>query len=207
MKKKIINIFVSFIFLLNFFLFSHTLHAKEIPPGTGAGDVPANILLMLDLSGSMGEITDAQIEWPVDVDVDSDGNIYVLEHYRCAIKKFTSDGTLLKSFGYCGSASWQIKTPFGFAVNGSLNRIAVADTYNHAVKIYDLDFNFIYAWSVNKYPVGVEWDSSNFLYVSNWGTGRVQKKNIRGGGGGFNTQGTRLGLLRENYTDSNGMEM
>ena len=43
-----------FVSLLILFLTSNTLLAKSPPPGTGSGNIPANILIMLDNSGSMG---------------------------------------------------------------------------------------------------------------------------------------------------------
>ena len=39
--------------ILLLFLFNTSLYAKSPPPGTGTADVPANILIMLDNSGSM----------------------------------------------------------------------------------------------------------------------------------------------------------
>ncbi len=47
---KIINITIA-IALISCAL---SVSAKAPPPGTGKADVPANILLMLDTSGSMG---------------------------------------------------------------------------------------------------------------------------------------------------------
>ena len=41
---------IIFLFL---FLFSFQVQAKSPPPGTGTTDIPANILIMLDKSGSM----------------------------------------------------------------------------------------------------------------------------------------------------------
>ena len=66
------------------------VYAKNPPPGTGTTDIPANILIMLDNSGSMsGRLAGAvQIHYPVDVNVDSSGNIYVLEYWNNRIKKF-----------------------------------------------------------------------------------------------------------------------
>ena len=70
---------IFFIFL--FFAFNN-VKAKSPPPGTGTSDIPANILIMLDNSGSMSaRLAGAvQIHYPVDVNVDSNGNIYVLEY-------------------------------------------------------------------------------------------------------------------------------
>ena len=47
---KIFKYFVLVFVLLNF---NHQVQAKPVPPGSGEGDVPANILLLLDSSASM----------------------------------------------------------------------------------------------------------------------------------------------------------
>ena len=49
-KKILLNLFI----LL--FFFNNNSFAKPLPPGSGAGDVPANILLLLDTSASMDRI-------------------------------------------------------------------------------------------------------------------------------------------------------
>ena len=57
--------------------------AKSPPPGTGTSDIPANILILLDKSGSMdwdasGNTTNVQ--YPIDVAVDPNTqNIFVSE--------------------------------------------------------------------------------------------------------------------------------
>ena len=86
-------------------LFSYA-NAKSPPPGTGTSDIPANILIMLDNSGSMSARLggSTSIHYPVDVNVDSNGNIYVLEYWNNRIKKFDSSGNFLKSFGGSGSS-------------------------------------------------------------------------------------------------------
>ena len=84
MKKRIKNILFLFFIFWSFFFNAQILNAKTLPPGTGIADVPANILLMLDTSGSMGwsiGTIDAILKYPTGVDVDSSGNIYVLEYY------------------------------------------------------------------------------------------------------------------------------
>ena len=54
MKKIIKNILFLFFIFWSFFFNAQILNAKTLPPGTGIADVPANILLLLDTSGSMG---------------------------------------------------------------------------------------------------------------------------------------------------------
>ena len=85
MKKRIKNILFLFFVFWNFFFNIQILNAKTLPPGTGIADVPANILLMLDTSGSMGwpiGTTDAILKYPTGVDGDSNGNIYILENHN-----------------------------------------------------------------------------------------------------------------------------
>ena len=49
--------------------FSLNASAKNPPPGTGTSDIPANILIMLDNSGSMSAqlYSSVQIYYPLDV--------------------------------------------------------------------------------------------------------------------------------------------
>ena len=49
---KIKNLIYSIILFL--FALSNQAFTKALPPGSGIGDVPANVLIMLDKSGSMG---------------------------------------------------------------------------------------------------------------------------------------------------------
>ena len=49
---KIFKYFLFAVLFLN--LYSETqVHAKPVPPGSGEGDVPANILFLIDSSASM----------------------------------------------------------------------------------------------------------------------------------------------------------
>jgi len=40
--------------LLSLILITNNSFAKNLPPGSGVADVPANVLILLDKSGSMG---------------------------------------------------------------------------------------------------------------------------------------------------------
>ena len=50
MKVKIFILKLIFALIL----FSQNSFAKNLPPGSGISDVPANVLILLDKSGSMG---------------------------------------------------------------------------------------------------------------------------------------------------------
>ncbi len=70
-KKIIVKI------LLLTIIFSQNVFSKPIPPGSGEGDVPANILILLDSSDSMGVniLTGAAMNIPEDIIEDNDGNL------------------------------------------------------------------------------------------------------------------------------------
>ena len=59
-----------------------------MPPGTGIGDVPANVLCWINqevgwrMGGSVG------MRYPYDADADSNGDIMVSQYYRDGVKKF-----------------------------------------------------------------------------------------------------------------------
>ena len=85
---KIKNFIISLLFLL---LTTENLFAKALPPGSGIGDVPANVLIMLDRSGSMGWRMGggtASIRYPYDADADSNGDILISQYSRDGVKKF-----------------------------------------------------------------------------------------------------------------------
>ena len=120
---------IIFSFLIAF-SFTKT-EAKNPPPGTGTTDIPANILIMLDNSGSMSaRLAGAvQIHYPVDVNVDRFGNIYVLEYWNNRIKKFDSSGNYIKAFGGPGSNCSQWRNARQFDIKDDV--IYISDTNNN----------------------------------------------------------------------------
>ena len=92
-------------------IFSFQAQAKNPPPGTGTTDIPANILIMLDNSGSMSWDINGNyisswtkyIQQPSDVAVDSNGNIYAIQLSNKTIKVFDSSGAFVKNIGTCSS--------------------------------------------------------------------------------------------------------
>ena len=114
-----------------FLVFSFQAKAKNPPPGTGTSDIPANILIMLDNSGSMSAklYSSVQVDWPLDTATDSNGNVYVLEYRNSRIKVFDSSGNYLRSFGSVGYGCNQWRYARQFDIYN--DEIYLADTYNH----------------------------------------------------------------------------
>ena len=118
-----------FIFLFLLFFTSNNLLAKSPPPGTGSSNVPANILIKLDNSGSMRtQLSSGQsLLYPEDVAVDSSGNIYILEQTYRRIKVFDSDGNYYSDIG---GQMWVKQTTDGtisFGKSGSSTAIYSLD--------------------------------------------------------------------------------
>ena len=93
--------------LIVLLVFTKNVNSKSPPPGTGTSDIPANIMIMLDNSGSMNwalsSSSASSLEYPVDVAVDSSGNIYAIEYFRNRIVVYNSSGTFLRAFGQYGA--------------------------------------------------------------------------------------------------------
>ena len=122
--------------LLLLFCVCNNAYAKSPPPGTGTSQLPANILIMLDNSGSMSwDINGNYISsWtkyvsqPSDVAVDSNGNIYALQVSNKQIKVFDSSGSFLRNIGTCSSTY-----PTNLDIYN--DTIYVLDYYNASVKV------------------------------------------------------------------------
>ncbi len=121
----IISLFLTF--------FSFQAQAKNPPPGTGTSDIPANILIMIDNSGSMSAklYSSVQVYYPLDVATDSSGNVYVMEYYNNRIKVFDSSGVYKRSFGGRGNSCNRWNYARQFTIYN--DKIYIADTYNHRI--------------------------------------------------------------------------
>jgi len=113
-KKIIISILFTFVV-------SNSAFSKSPPLGTGSL-VPANIMIMLDNSGSMGwDLNGSQLSSnsnflnnPTDVKTDSQGNVYVFQgsnsyfdgkYYRMHV--FGADGTFKRRMITTGGSNYQ----------------------------------------------------------------------------------------------------
>ena len=95
--KKIFKYF-SVIFL--FFLFLNPSYSKPLPPGSGEGDVPANILILLDSSESMNNEIGDGIPQISSSAIDGDGNIILVsaDKNKGGIFKYNSDNERLNIY-------------------------------------------------------------------------------------------------------------
>ena len=160
--------------ILLLLLVTTSVVAKSPPPGLGS-DLPANILIMLDVSSSMNNGAAASpLSTPLDVAVDSNGNIFVAQVGHHLIKKFDANGNFIKSWGGWGSGLGQFKYALRIDVDSDDN-VYASNYLNHRVDKFDnngiikcCDSSFNGSGRL-KYPDALAIDrENNDIYVSYW---------------------------------------
>ena len=104
--------------ILSLFFISSNAIAKNLPPGSGISDVPANVLILLDKSGSMSArmASGNSMYRPLGQAFDTSGNLFIAD--SSGIKKFNyATGTLDKSWGNNGTyQSWNRNSCYTYGV-------------------------------------------------------------------------------------------
>jgi type IV pilus assembly protein PilY1 len=93
--------FFKFLTIFLLITINQSAFSKPIPPGSGVGDIPANILILLDSSDSMHDTIsgiDNAIHTPRDVIELSDGNIIISQEKGGLVKLLTLTGEKDDSF-------------------------------------------------------------------------------------------------------------
>jgi len=169
--KKILKLITIFYTLLS----NNLLFAKSPPPGTGTADVPANILIMLDNSGSMSWDLNGNERYAGSSSITRP---YYLKHYdnkiyvntQSTIKVYDNNGTYLKQIMSAGgfrSTCTSIYTSHTFDVYG--DNIYLLDTGSRQIKIVNRH-NGQCVGTINTYERG--WYnkgiavSENYIFVS-----------------------------------------
>ena len=94
------------------------------------------------------------------------GDIYVADgYYNARIHRFSSDGTLERSWGDPGSGPGQFHLPHGIAVDHQ-GRVLVCDRENDRIQLFDLEGRFIEEWLDVQRPTHVDLDREGNVYVS-----------------------------------------
>ena len=167
--------------LFTLLLLSNSSYAKNIPPGSGIGDVPANILILLDKSGSMSVrmTSGSGFMYPYASAADSSGDIYVGQYWRYGIKKFnystaTVDTTFASNGTYVGSGSCRSYYPLNMKFHNGF--LYVLSYYNHRVYRVNVSTGACDWNHYVRYPRNLTIDTGNsILYASGiYGNGVVR---------------------------------
>lgn len=98
---------------------------------------------------------DREIIWPNHLDVDSKGNIFILDRPTASIKKFDSRGRFIKSFGKKGDGPGEMQSPYMVLILDDI--LHVGDPNIRRIVKFDTDGNFITNVQVsNALPVQVQ---------------------------------------------------
>lgn len=194
-KRWVVKMYKLYLRLLIIILsFASSAMAKSPPPGSGYHDVPVNVLIMLDVSGSMAWYPSgttrnpaAPFAQPWDITFDSQGNKYVAI-YDGKIIKYDSSGAIVTSWGnYGNSGNTEIRRAYAIDIDSN-DKLYVVSHENSIIKVFDKDGNYLsqFALRGNSTARGIAIDrsnpASNRIYVAN-GNGRIEV---------YNTAGTRL---------------
>ena len=117
--------------------------------------------------------------FPRGVTLDGDGNILVIDSNY--IRKFTSEGQLLKAVSAYGKGSLGFAYPTEIALNAANNKVYATDSSHHRVQVLNSDLTF--SSSIGKrgsgkgqfdWPRGIACDSTGKVYVSDDNNHRIQ---------------------------------
>ena len=173
---KLIKFLTSSLFI--YLITVSTVFGKALPPGSGVGDVPANVLILLDKSGSMGWRMSGGVNslfQPHDTAVDSNGDLYVAQGRSGGVKKVTyTSGEVDKSWGVNGVAvkntTCRPRNLYSIEIH---NNVIYALSYStrNIIKYNLSDGSCIGTISVGGYPIGMgkyNIGGTTYIGVSTW---------------------------------------
>ena len=120
---------------------------------------------------------DGAFVWPTDIEVDSQGNIYLADEHRNDIQVWDKDLNFVRKFGGSG----ELNRPSGLAID-SRDNVLVSDTLNNRISRYTGDGQLLDRFGSAgsgegqfNMPWGLAVDSEDNVYVADWRNDRVQK--------------------------------
>ncbi len=123
---------------------------------------------------------------PEDVEIDTEGNMYVADTNNDRIVKLNSEGSILWERGKNGRGTGEFMKPSGIAVSLS-GIVYVSDMHNDRIQKFDSQGNFIKSWGHHGdgdgqfyYPEGIAVDVTGNVYVADTRNNRVQKFDSEG---------------------------
>ena len=151
---------------------------KALPPGTGIGDVPSNVLIMLDKSGSMGWRMSGgtnSLFQPHDTAVDTNGDLYVGQGRSSGIKKVVyTSGEGDKSWGVNGVAeknsTCKPRNLYSLEIHNNII-YAVSYSTRNVIRYNQTTGMCIDTLSVGGYPIGMgkyNKGGTTYIGVSTW---------------------------------------
>lgn len=116
---------------------------------------------------NLGTTYDAEFQFPWDIDLDEEGNIYVLDSGRNQVQVYDLSYNPIIQFS--GSGESALVDPVAMAVSG--NNVYVVDRSDLSVKIFTLGGSFVSKFSSADIisPVGIDIGPNGDIYVADYG--------------------------------------
>jgi tripartite motif-containing protein 71 len=139
--------------------------------------------------GTGGGSGDYQFDWPTDIAVDSQGNLYVADVLNRRVQKFDISLTLVHTFGVTDvpylTDGYHYNQPVDVAVDANGN-IAIIEDWGRGERLIKLNASGVPLFTIGEAgvpgsdndhfaaPFGVAFDASGKIYVAECGNHRVQ---------------------------------
>ena len=139
-------------------------------------DSNGNFVLEWGVTGS----APGEFDVPVDLEVDSNGDVYVTDLNNSRIQKFDDNGNFLLEWGTSGSGPGEFTSPIGITVDPS-GDVYVSDSGIPRIQKFDSSGNYLLEWGTlgigpGQFNFGssLAADGSGNIYVGDFSLNRVQ---------------------------------
>jgi streptogramin lyase len=142
--------------------------------------------MQIGVAGFVYGVDGQTLGYPIDVEVDNGGNVWIVDYGAHHILKFDASGDFVSELGEAwnnGSGNDQFDGPRSIAFDSS-NNIYIGDVDNHRVQIFESDGTYLTTLGETGVPGSDNYhfdsirhiaiDDSDYLYVGDAGNFRVQ---------------------------------
>jgi DNA-binding beta-propeller fold protein YncE len=167
-------------------MFTMNIHQKVLSISLGALIVLCSSIHLPAYAQSV--IQKLSVDDPAGLVLDLKGNAYIVETGKNRILEFSSNGTLIRTWGSSGSGPGQFNSPIGITLDYARGYVYVTDTGNDRVQKFTSDGKFIAKWGSSgsgpgqfQTPIGIDEDESKQnVYITDVGNNRVDRFSSNG---------------------------
>jgi len=108
------------------------------------------------------------LNYPTDICVDDENKLWVTDRWNHSVKRFSTKGELMLSFGEYGNSAGKFSEPWGIGYHNGF--IVVSDRNNHRIQIFDKNGSYIRTFGVQG-PAKEYYETTEFkkgFIFENW---------------------------------------
>ena len=126
-------------------------------------------------------IGQGQIQFPLDVTVHTNGQVYVADTNNHRVAVLTQNGQLVRTFGSYGSGAGQFSSPNGIAISPD-GQLYVSDYNNSRVQVFTADGTYVREFGQGQFnsPIGLTFTTEGNVVVARNGNSCVSIFNQEG---------------------------